>query len=161
MGLGEVDRARTLYSKLVEWDPESCAAWSRFAGLEAGLGEAARARALLELAVAQPALDAPELLWKHFIDFEISKRKRRRARALYERLLERTGHVKVWLSFAAFEEAALPEKSGDDDDDESDEDDDNDSLVAEWSDRCVAGADAACCSWCCCCCGLHGLFPVS
>lgn len=125
MGLGEVDRARTLYSKLVEWDPESCAAWSRFAGLEAGLGEAARARALLELAVAQPALDAPELLWKHFIDFEISKRKRRRARALYERLLERTGHVKVWLSFAAFEEAALPEKSGDDDD-ESDEDDDND-----------------------------------
>lgn len=123
MGLGEVGRARTLYSKLVEWNPESCSAWSKFASLEASLGEAARARALLELAVAQPALDAPELLWKHFIDFEISKRKRRRARALYERLLERTGHVKVWLSFAAFEEAALPEK---DDDCESDSDDDDD-----------------------------------
>ena len=127
MGLGEVDRARTLYSKLVEWSPESCSAWSKFAALEASLGETARARALLELAVAQPALDAPELLWKHYIDFEISRRKRRRARALYERLLERTGHVKVWLSFAAFEEAALPEKSDDDDDDdESDSDGDDD-----------------------------------
>lgn len=123
MALGEVDRARTLYSKLVEWCPESCSAWSRFAGLEASLGETARARAVLELAVAQPALDAPEVLWRHYIDFEIARRKRRRARALYERLLERTGHVKVWLSFAAFEEAALPEKSGDDDD-ESDSDDD-------------------------------------
>lgn len=119
MALGEVDRARTLYAKLVEWSPESCSAWSKFAALEARLGETARARAVLELAVAQPALDAPELLWKHFIDFEISKGKRRRARALYERLLERTGHVKVWLSFAAFEEAALPEKGGD----ESDSDD--------------------------------------
>lgn len=124
MGLGEVDRARTLFSKLVEWSPESCSSWSKFASLEASLGEAARARALLELAVAQPALDAPELLWKHFIDFEISRRKRRRARALYERLLERTGHVKVWLSYAAFEEAALPEKNGDEDDDESDSDGD-------------------------------------
>ena len=99
-------------------------AWSKFAGLEASLGETARARALLELAVAQPALDAPELLWKHYIDFEISRQRRRRARALYERLLERTGHVKVWLSFAAFEEAALPEKKESDDDDESDSDDD-------------------------------------
>jgi len=124
MGLGEVDRARTLYSKLVEWSPESCSAWSKFASLEASLGETARARALLELAVSQPALDAPELLWKHFIDFEISKRKRRRARALYERLLERTGHVKVWLSFAAFEEAALPERSEEEESDSDDDDDD-------------------------------------
>jgi hypothetical protein len=30
-------------------------------------------RALYELAIAQPLLDMPELLWKGYIDFEISQ----------------------------------------------------------------------------------------
>lgn len=45
----------------------------------------------------------PEFLWKGYIDFEIDEGEGSRARALYERLLERTGHVKVWISFAQFE----------------------------------------------------------
>jgi len=53
--------------------------------------------------VSQPALDMPELLWKGYIDFEIEEGEGDKARALYERLLERTGHVKVWISFAQFE----------------------------------------------------------
>ena len=55
------------------------------------------------LAVAQPALDMPEMLWKGYIDFEIEEGEGENARKLYERLLERTGHVKVWISFAQFE----------------------------------------------------------
>ena len=35
-------------------------------------------------------------------------RERERARELYERLLERTSHVKVWLSYASFEADPLP-----------------------------------------------------
>jgi crooked neck len=62
-----------------------------------------RCRALYELAVSQPSLDMPELLWKGYIDFEIEEGEGDKARALYERLLERTGHVKVWISFAQFE----------------------------------------------------------
>ena len=38
-----------------------------------------------------------------FIDFEIELGENDRARELYEGLLERTQHVKVWASFAAFE----------------------------------------------------------
>ena len=45
----------------------------------------------------------PELLWKGYIDFEIEEGEGDKARSLYERLLERTGHVKVWISFAQFE----------------------------------------------------------
>lgn len=63
--------------------------------MERSLGEAERARAVYELAIAQPVLDMPEVLWKAFIDFEIGEGNREGARELYERLLERTRHVKV------------------------------------------------------------------
>jgi hypothetical protein len=67
------------------------------------VGEDERARAIYELAVGQPVLDMPEALWKAFIDFEIDSGEAANARMLYERLLERTQHVKVWMSYAGFE----------------------------------------------------------
>jgi len=39
----------------------------KFAELEKGLGEEERARAIFEMAVNQPLLDMPELLWKAYI----------------------------------------------------------------------------------------------
>jgi len=48
----------------------------------------------------------PELLWKSYIDFEISQKETHKARILFERLLERTAHVKVFISFAQFEATA-------------------------------------------------------
>lgn len=59
------------------------------------LGESERCRALFELAVQQPLLEKPEALWRACIDFEIAQGDRGRTRALYERLLDRTKHVKV------------------------------------------------------------------
>lgn len=41
----------------------------------------------------------PELLWKSYIDFEISQEETDNARQLFERLLERTMHVKVNFSY--------------------------------------------------------------
>lgn len=38
-----------------------------------------------------------------YIDFEISEGEYDRTRQLYERLLERTKHIKVWISYAQFE----------------------------------------------------------
>ena len=73
MQLGNVDRCRALHEKHVEWAPSSAAAWLKFAELESGLGEAARARALFELAAGQALLDMPEALWKGYIDFEIAQ----------------------------------------------------------------------------------------
>jgi len=46
----------------------------------------------------------PENVWKAYIDFEISLKAFDRVRDLYTKLLARTKHVKVWLSYAKFEE---------------------------------------------------------
>ncbi|EFH52329.1 hypothetical protein ARALYDRAFT_323672 [Arabidopsis lyrata subsp. lyrata] len=103
--LGNIDRCRKLYTRYLEWSPESC--YGILNGLlrVAMLGSK-RARAIFELAISQPVLDTPELLWKAYIDFEISLGELERTRALYERLLDRTKHYKVWLSFAKFEASA-------------------------------------------------------
>ncbi|GIM00876.1 hypothetical protein Vretimale_5770, partial [Volvox reticuliferus] len=106
--MGQVDRVRKLYEKYLEWRPSNVGAWVRYADLERSLGETERCRALFELAIAQPLLDMPEALWKAYIDFEIAEGERERVRVLYTRLLDRTKHVKVWLSFARFEAAPMP-----------------------------------------------------
>ncbi|KAJ8887994.1 hypothetical protein PR048_007479 [Dryococelus australis] len=109
--LREFDRCRILYQKFLEFGPENCVTWMRFAELETLLGDTDRARAIYELAVNQPRLDMPELLWKAYIDFEVSVGELDKARELYERLLERTLHVKVWMSYAQFEMSAAEEGS--------------------------------------------------
>jgi len=101
--LGNFDRCRKLYEKYLECFPANCNAWSRFAQLERELGEVERCRAIHEIAIAQPLLDMPEVLWKAYIDFEVEEQEYNRARDLYRRLLERTKHVKVWVSYATFE----------------------------------------------------------
>jgi len=104
--LGEVTRCRTLYQKYLQWAADNCQAWISFAELEASIGELDRARAIFGLAINQPTLDMPETLWKAYIDFEISQGEHERTRTLYRQLLSRTTHVKVWISFARFEEEA-------------------------------------------------------
>ena len=74
------------------------------------------------MAIEQPALDMPETLWKAYIDFEIAIGSREGARALYERLLEKTEHVKVWMSYAKFEsKVVLPPPEDDEEWDEDEE----------------------------------------
>ncbi|KAH8592389.1 hypothetical protein B0O99DRAFT_743576 [Bisporella sp. PMI_857] len=101
--LFEFVRCRTLYEKHIEWNPANCQAWIKFSELERGLDDLERARAIFELAIHQEQLDMPELLWKAYIDFEEEEGEYDRTRKLYERLLDRTDHVKVWISYAHFE----------------------------------------------------------
>ncbi|KAK0411411.1 hypothetical protein QR680_005641 [Steinernema hermaphroditum] len=101
--LREFDRCRKLYEKFVEFAPENSSIWIKFAELEALLGDVDRARGIYDIAIHRSALDMPEVLWKAYIDFEISQEEYDRVRGLYERLLERTNHIKVWISLADFE----------------------------------------------------------
>ncbi|KAF7255447.1 hypothetical protein EG68_07388 [Paragonimus skrjabini miyazakii] len=119
--LREFDRCRKLYEKFLEFSSENCTTWMRYAELESLLGETDRARAIYELAINRPLLDMPELLWKAYIDFEIEQYDWERARALYQRLLRRTQHVKVWISFANFELCAHNRLTLEDLDDEDTE----------------------------------------
>ncbi|GJZ24617.1 crooked neck-like protein 1 [Tanacetum coccineum] len=75
----------------------------RLVELERSLKKTERTRSLFELVIAQPELDMPELLWKEYIDFEIAESKFERTRQLYERLMDRTKHLKVsWLTRNSF-----------------------------------------------------------
>eukprot|EP00455_Lapot_gusevi_P053422 TRINITY_DN8325_c0_g1_i3.p1 TRINITY_DN8325_c0_g1~~TRINITY_DN8325_c0_g1_i3.p1 ORF type:complete len:211 (+),score=64.32 TRINITY_DN8325_c0_g1_i3:106-738(+) len=98
-----MDRCRKLYEKFLETFPDNCYAWAKFAELEKSLSEVERARAIFELGVAQTVLDTPEQLWKNYIDFEIEQGEHSLVRNLYDRLLDRTKNVKVWISRAQFE----------------------------------------------------------
>lgn len=51
--------------------------------------------------------DVAETRSQAYIDFEIEEAERERARHLYERLLERTSHVKVYISYALMEASTL------------------------------------------------------
>ncbi|KAM6906681.1 crooked neck-like protein 1 [Lycodopsis pacificus] len=101
--LREFDRCRKLYEKYLEFSPENCTTWIKFSELETILGDGERARAIFELAIGQPRLDMPEVLWKSYIDFEIEQEEFENTRNLYKRLLQRTQHVKVWISYAKYE----------------------------------------------------------
>jgi crooked neck len=107
LALGEIERCRALYTNYLKTMPHNCNAWSKYAELEKSVGETERCRAIYELAIRQESLDMPEMLWKGYIDFEIDEGEGVHARKLYERLLERTGHVKVFISFAQFEATSI------------------------------------------------------
>ena len=77
--LGDYERVRKLAERGVTLAPAAAASWLRLADLEKSLGEDARARAVLELAIAQPALDAPEAVWKAAIGAARATRKARAA----------------------------------------------------------------------------------
>ncbi|CAK7564056.1 MAG: NineTeen Complex (NTC) component [Sporothrix epigloea] len=117
--LFEFQRCRTLYEKHIVYNPANCGTWIQWAELERGLDDLHRARAIFEMGIDQPVLDMPEVLWKAYIDFEEEEGEFERTRELYERLLERTDHPKVWISYAQFE-INIPEEA-DDAGDEPDE----------------------------------------
>lgn len=113
--LYEFNRCRTLYQKYIEFNPANCQAWMKFAEKEAMLEDFDRARGIFEMAVEQ-GLDMPELLWKAYIDFEEGQGEYDRTRQLYERLLKKTEHVKVWISYAQFE-LNIPEEEEEEEED--------------------------------------------
>ena len=101
--LYEFQRCRTLYEKHIIYNAANCSTWIEWAELERGLDDVDRARAIYDMGVNQPMLDMPEVLWKAYIDFEEEEGEYERTRELYERLLEKADHPKVWISFALFE----------------------------------------------------------
>lgn len=105
MHIANIERCRKIYEKFVSWSPSNCNAWISFAELERSLDEIDRVKAIYEIAIEQPELDMPEVLWKSYIDFEAERGEYENVRELYERLLERTQHPKIWNAYAQFEQS--------------------------------------------------------
>jgi crooked neck len=103
MRLGNIDRCRKIYGKFLEAHPHNPKAWNVFVDLEDSVGELDRARALCELAISQDRLDMPELVWKRYIDLEVSHDEFEAARKVWLKLLEKSNHVRVFIAYAEFE----------------------------------------------------------
>jgi crooked neck len=127
--LKEFDRCRILYEKYLEKYPDLPQGWIHYAELEQMLGDEERARGIFELAISQPEMEMPELVWKRYIDFETEEGNYQMARNLFEILLEKTGHVKVWISYGVFE-ISVPEEE-----DENEEIDDEVNVSDEAKER--------------------------
>lgn len=124
LSLKEFDRSRKIYERALDWDSGNARIWIRFAELERNLFDSDRARAIFELGTRQSGVDMPELLWKAYIDFEFEERQWANVNDLYERLIQRTGHVKVWVSYALSQiQSAIAEEEDEDEGDEDDEED--------------------------------------
>lgn len=104
--LGNVDKCRQIYEKFISIQPDNSGAWVKYAELEKSLDEYERCIAIFQAAVTQP-LDMPEIVWKAYINVEIYYKKFDNVRNLYEILLEKTRHVKVWLSYSKFEQEVI------------------------------------------------------
>lgn len=121
LSLGEVDRVRKLYEKMLEFDFTRSETWISYAELEEEVGEDERCRGIYELALRQDALDKPQIIWKEYIAFELRGLKgdnvvdvkereiekstqMKRVSELYERLLERNkSDGAMWLQYCQFE----------------------------------------------------------
>lgn len=103
MRLGNIDRCRTIYGKFLEVHPHNPKAWNVYVDLEDSVGEVERARALCKLGVEQEKLDMPELVWKRYIDLEVGQDEIDNARKVWQELLSKSHHVRVYIAYSDFE----------------------------------------------------------
>ncbi|KAL9653545.1 hypothetical protein ABK040_000527 [Willaertia magna] len=119
--LGNISKVRELFQELLESNPQQVENWKHFAELEVHLNETERAISIFELAINQPYLDQPEVIWRSYIDLEIKLKHFDKVRKLFLRLLEKTKHLKVWLSYISFERNLLTEMANNFTNNEEDE----------------------------------------
>lgn len=101
--LYEFQRCRIIHEKRLAYDQTNSAAWIDWAQLEASLNDNPRAKAIFEMGLEEEVLDKPERLWKAYIEYTEAEGTADETRALYERLLAKTSHFKVWNTYAQFE----------------------------------------------------------
>ncbi|CAD8136165.1 unnamed protein product [Paramecium octaurelia] len=101
--LANIDRARILYQRFIEIFPDNPIPWIKFAEFENDLEEYERSEMIFELALQNNQMNMPETIWRAYIDNQIKLQNYEKVRELYEKLLERSKHVKIWISYAQFE----------------------------------------------------------
>ncbi|GFE53099.1 crooked neck family 1 isoform [Babesia ovis] len=101
--LGNLDRCRHIHAKYIETWPFKPDSWLAFVELELLLEERERVRALCEAAIAMDQMDMPETIWNRYIEIEKGWQQYPYVRNIYERLLLKTTHIKVFKAYCDFE----------------------------------------------------------
>lgn len=112
---GEFARCRHLHERWISLAPSDALAYCSYAEFEAILDERDRARAIFSLASSLGEMDQPEMVWRTWIDAEYEWGEPGRVEAVYDRLLERTKHIKVWLAYARFHYNSITDGPADED----------------------------------------------
>ena len=84
------------------------------------LKESRNLRRLLNRLIIKLSIIVCVCVWQAYIDFEIAEGELERTWASYERLLDRTKHYKVWVSFAKFEASAAEQEEDEKEEEEID-----------------------------------------
>lgn len=100
MQLANIDRVRTLYEKFINTFPDNPIPWIKFGEFEKDLEEYERFEKVFELAIDNNQMNMPETVWRAYLDNEIELNNHDKARDIYERLLERSKHIKIWVAYA-------------------------------------------------------------
>ncbi|XVF24057.1 hypothetical protein REPUB_Repub13aG0093900 [Reevesia pubescens] len=105
----ELDRARSLYERLVECHPRSITAWIKYAKFETKNSEIGRARRVYERAVenvAEEEFEGAAQVFAKFAEFEVLCNETERARCIYKFALDgapKGKAVNLYSKFLAFE----------------------------------------------------------
>ena len=94
--LGNIDRVRTIFQSYIEKKPENSKMWIKYAEFEKDLEEYERCESIYEAALTIN-LD----VWKSYINSVYENHDK--VINLYERLLKKSKHIKVWLSYIKYE----------------------------------------------------------
>lgn len=103
LNLGNFDRCRQIYARLLEMHSQNPQAWLAFVELELTTDETERVRFLLDTAVALDGLSQPDLVWSRYIEIELDWGNLDKVAELYRRFLERYDLVQWWFAFVDFE----------------------------------------------------------
>ncbi len=98
--LGNIDRVRIIFQSYLEKKPENSKMWIKYAQFEKDLEEYERCESIYEAALTIN-LDYPEDVWKSYINSVYENHDK--VINLYERLLKKSKHIKVWLSYIKYE----------------------------------------------------------
>ncbi|GIX60853.1 RNA processing protein [Babesia caballi] len=101
--LGNLDRCRHIHARYIETWPFKPDSWLSFVNLELLLDERERVRAICEAAIAMDQMDMPETVWNRYLEIEKGWQQHPYVRNIYERLLLKTTHIKVFKGYVEFE----------------------------------------------------------
>lgn len=102
--LGNFDRCEKIYQKWLQTFPLVADPWENYLEFNFTLGKLERMQKVFELAISgKLELAQPERIYKKFIDIMTELGDYERVRNTFRDLLQKTGHIKVFLASAHFE----------------------------------------------------------
>ena len=101
--LGEKENARKLFDQYIKLIPNDVRGWVKYAQFECNEQNIDKARRIFEDAIESHQVDANDLLWAYYIQFETQVGSAQNIRDLYRRSIEANNKLSLWKGWIVFE----------------------------------------------------------